>query len=134
MTAVLDGIGAVVVGRAGFVAETISASVDPGLLQSADAAEARGETVVWVGWQSQVRGAVAVADTVKSTSVQAIAVFRDLGLRPMRLTGDNTQAAGAVARHTGIAAEDVRAEVLPADKVAVVAVRLSADGPQVRRD
>jgi Cu+-exporting ATPase len=62
-----------------------------------------------------------VADTIKPTSARAVEVFRSLGLRPILLTGDNARAARAVARHTGIAAEDVRAEVLPADKVAVVA-------------
>jgi Cu+-exporting ATPase len=82
---------------------------------------AQGQTPVWVGWDGAVQGVVVVADTIKPTSARAVEVFRSLGLRPILLTGDNARAAGAVARHTGIAAEDVRAEVLPADKVAVVA-------------
>ena len=70
---------------------------------------------------------VVVADTVKPSSARAVELFRGLGLQPVLLTGDNARAAAAVARHTGIAQEDVRAEVLPAEKVAVVAA-LQAQG------
>jgi Cu+-exporting ATPase len=93
----------------------------------ADTAMADGQTPVWVGWDGAVQGLVVVADTVKPSSARAVELFRTLGLRPVLLTGDNARAAGAVARHTGIAQEDVRAEVLPADKVAVVAA-LQAQG------
>ena len=87
----------------------------------AEDAMAQGQTPVWVAWAGQVQGIVVVADTVKPSSARAVELFRGLGLRPVLLTGDNARAAGAVARHTGIAAEDVRAEVLPADKVSAVA-------------
>jgi P-type Cu+ transporter len=68
-----------------------------------------------------------VADSVKPTSAEAVESLRHLGLRPMLLTGDNVRAAHAVARSVGIEAEDVVAEVLPADKVALVR-RLQDEG------
>jgi Cu+-exporting ATPase len=71
-----------------------------------------------------------VADTVKPTSAQAIGQLRDLGLRPVLLTGDSGAVARAVAREVGIPAEDVIAEVLPADKVDAVK-RLQAEGAVV---
>ncbi len=95
--------------------------VEVSLTKAADEAMAQGRTPVWVGWDGVAYGVVVVADTIKPTSAQAVDLFRGLGLRPVLLTGDNVRAAAAVARHTGIALEDVRAEVLPADKVAVVA-------------
>jgi Cu+-exporting ATPase len=74
-----------------------------------------------VGWGDGVRGIVVVADTLKPGSAEAAERFRRLGLRPYLLTGDNARAARAVARAAGIPEADVRAEVLPADKVAAVA-------------
>ncbi|MEU0684430.1 heavy metal translocating P-type ATPase [Streptomyces albogriseolus] len=81
-------------------------------------AEAEGRTVVFVGWEGQVRGALVVADTVKPTSAEAVAELKRLGLTPVLLTGDNTAAARAVAVEVGI--ESVIAEVHPEDKVAEV--------------
>ena len=93
-------------------------------------AQAEGRTVVAVGWDGVARGAVAVADEVKPTSAAAIRRFRELGLTPMLLTGDHAVVAQAVAREVGIAAEDVRAEVLPADKVEAIRA-LQAKGRSV---
>jgi Cu+-exporting ATPase len=70
---------------------------------------------------------IAVADAVKPTSAAGIAALRDLGLRPILLTGDNRTTALAVADQVGIAATDVIADVNPADKVATV-VRLQDEG------
>ncbi|MDC5696654.1 heavy metal translocating P-type ATPase [Intrasporangium calvum] len=122
---VVDGTQ-VFVGRPGFVVEhqqTRSTEVD----EIAAMHEGEGATVVQVAWGGRVRGALVVGDTVKATSAQAIASFRQLGLRPILLTGDNERAARAVAAEVGIGADDVIAEVLPADKVDVVK-RLQSEG------
>ena len=88
-----------------------------------------GRTAVAVGWDGAARGVLSVADTVKPTSARAIAQLRELGLTPVLLTGDNAAVARAVAAEVGIAvtAESVIADVLPQDKVAVIA-RLQAQG------
>jgi len=119
VSGVVDG-HAVLVGRRSWLAQEWSLEAPADLAESADAAEADGQTPVWVAWDGAVRGMIVVADTIKDTSAQAIAQFRTLGLRPMLLTGDNTRAAHAVAALVGIAPEDVIAEVLPADKVSAV--------------
>jgi Cu+-exporting ATPase len=85
---------------------------------------------VHVGWEGRVRGVVIVADRPKPTSAEAIAQLRDLGLRPVLLTGDNERAARAVAVEVGIESADVIAEVLPSDKVEVVR-RLQSEGAVV---
>lgn len=71
-----------------------------------------------------------VRDTVRPSSREAVAALRELGIRPVLLTGDNTRAAEHVAAQVGIEAADVRAEVLPADKRDVVA-DLQAQGAVV---
>ena len=68
---------------------------------------------------------LAVADTIKPTSAEAIARLRAMGLRPVLLTGDNERATGAVAGQAGI--EEAIAGVLPAGKAAAVG-RLQAAG------
>ncbi|HRI96040.1 MAG TPA: HAD-IC family P-type ATPase, partial [Nocardioides sp.] len=76
----------------------------------------------------EARGVLVVSDTIKPTSAQAVAELKQLGLRPVLLTGDNERAARAVAAEVGI--DEVIAEVLPADKVAVVE-RLQREGRTV---
>ena len=116
----------VVVGRPSLLAEILAdgTSTDdvlpPDLATARSAAEAAGQTVVAAAWDGQVQALVAVADTPKSTSADAITRLVGLGLRPVLLTGDNAVTARAVAAEVGIPADDVVAEVLPADKVAVV--------------
>jgi len=88
-------------------------------------ARTRGGTAVAVGWDGTARGVLVVADAVKPTSAEAVRRFRALGLRPVLLTGDHRAVAEAVAAQVGI--EEVVAEVLPEDKVAVVS-RLQAEG------
>ncbi|HYN29432.1 MAG TPA: heavy metal translocating P-type ATPase [Dermatophilaceae bacterium] len=130
------GVAGVVGGRAAaagrlrWLAEQWSVSAPPGLAASAEAAEALGQTPVWVAWDGAVRAVVVVADTVKEGSAEAVAELRRLGLRPVLLTGDNARAARAVAAQVGIDDRDVVAEVLPADKVAVVR-RLQSEGATV---
>jgi cation-transporting P-type ATPase A/B/Cu+-exporting ATPase len=80
--------------------------------------ELAGRTAVLVGWDGAVRGAVAVADTVKPSAAAAIARLRALGLHPMLLTGDNEATARAVAATVGI--DEVIAGTLPSGKAAVI--------------
>ena len=120
------GSRAVVVGRASFV-EDWAVSVPDELTDALHRAEGSGGTAVVVAWDGAARGVVVVADAVKPTSAEAISQLRGLGLRPVLLTGDNAATARAVAAEVGIAPDDVVAEVLPADKVAVV-TRLQEQG------
>lgn len=85
-------------------------------------------TPVHVAVDGTVRGVVAVADRVKPTSAQAVSELRALGLDPVLLTGDRRSVADAVAAEVGIT--EVVAEVLPEDKVRVVA-DLQAQGRTV---
>ena len=87
-------------------------------------------TLVEVVADGEVLGTVALADTVKPTSAAGVAELRRLGLRPVLLTGDNRATADAVARQVGIDPADVHADVLPADKLAVVR-QLQANGAVV---
>jgi len=82
-------------------------------------------TLVAVSVDGEVRGHVAVADTVKPTSADAVRRLRALDLTPVLLTGDHELVARAVAAEVGI--ETVIAGVMPADKVDVVR-RLQAEG------
>ncbi|MGW8566202.1 heavy metal translocating P-type ATPase [Isoptericola sp. NPDC055881] len=90
-------------------------------------AETTGASAVVVAWDGAARGLVVLRDPVKASSAAAVAELRDLGLRPVLLTGDGEGAARVAAREVGIADEDVVARVLPQDKAAVVA-RLRAEG------
>jgi Cu+-exporting ATPase len=114
---------AVIVGRPGWLAD-----LPAGLADAVAQAHGRGWTCVAVSWDGAVRGVIAVGDSVKPDSADAVRRLRDLGLRPVLLTGDHHAAAKAVAAEVGI--EDVIADVLPADKVDTVA-RLQADGAVV---
>ena len=120
---------AVLAGRTQFL-EQWAQHLSPDLARGKAEAEADGRTAVAIGWDGRARAVLVVADTVRTTSAEAIARFRALGLRPMLVTGDNALAARAVARQVGIDESDVVAEVLPADKVAVVK-RLQAGGAVV---
>jgi len=123
------GVSGTVDGHQVVVGRRTQVTGDPpaDLAAAAEHAEADGRTPVWVGWDGAPRGVVVVADTVKATSIEAVAALRSLGLRPVLLTGDNARAAAAVAAAVGIDAVDVVAEVLPADKVEVVR-RLQSQG------
>ena len=114
---VVDG-HAVVAGRPSWLAGEWSQPLDAHLTQVVDTAEQQGRTVIAAGWDGSARGVVVVSDAIKPTSAQAVAELKELGLEPVLLTGDNERAARAVAAEIGIA--EVIAEVLPADKVAVV--------------
>lgn len=84
--------------------------------------EQHGRTVSWLvqsnAGQQRLLGLLAFGDTVKPAAAEAVARLHQLGIRTVMLTGDNRGAADAVAKELGI--DDVRAEVLPGDKAAIV--------------
>jgi Cu+-exporting ATPase len=123
VTGVVEG-RALVVGRLSLLEEwSLHPSAE--LLAAKADAESAGQTVVLVAWDGESRGLIVVADEVKATSAEAVTQLMALGLTPILLTGDNEQAAQHIAAQVGIGR--VIAEVLPADKVAVVS-RLQAEG------
>jgi Cu+-exporting ATPase len=98
--------------------------VDTGPLAApAERLEHDGRTVSWLirtqGGGAELIGLLAFGDTLKPSARQAVERLRQLGIRTALLTGDNRGSAQAVARALGI--DDVHAEVLPADKAAIVA-------------
>ena len=107
---------------------------DLGLAVPADLAgecrrwEQAGRTVVLAGWDGEVRGAVAVAGTVKASAAPAVARLRGLGLRTVLLTGDSQATAQAVAAQAGT--DEVIAGALPDHKVTVIRDR-QAQGHRV---
>ncbi|MCQ4209718.1 heavy metal translocating P-type ATPase [Streptomyces longispororuber] len=126
---VVDG-HAVLVGREQLLAEW-EIHLPVGLARAKAAAEAAGRTAIAVAWDGEARAVLEVADGVKDTSADAIRRFRELGLRPVLLTGDNEAVARSVAAEVGITdPADVIAEVLPQDKVDVVK-RLQGEGRSV---
>jgi heavy metal translocating P-type ATPase len=121
----LPGLGArgvvdgrqVVVGRERLLRD-LGFAIPPELAGQWAQWERTGRTAVLVGWDGQLRGALAVGDTVKPSAPAAVAGLRGLGLRPVLLTGDNEATARAVAAAVGI--DDVIAGILPADKAAAI--------------
>ncbi|MFV2195136.1 heavy metal translocating P-type ATPase [Nocardiopsis sp. LOL_012] len=112
-------------GRPALLEEEWSRALPEELAAAVAAAESEGRTVVAVGWDGRARGVLAVADRPKPTSADAVRRFRDLGLTPILLTGDNATVARAVADEVGI--DEVIAGVLPSGKVDAVK-RLQAQG------
>ena len=115
---------AVVAGRPALLAEW-GIELPEELAAAKARAERDGKTAVAAAWDGEARALFVVADRIKPTSAEAVRRLRDLGLRPVLLTGDNADTARAVAAEAGI--EDVIAEVLPAGKADVVR-RLQAEG------
>ena len=97
---------------------------------SEQAADSDGRTSVEVSWDDARRGVIRLADTVKPTSAEAIAELKAMGITPMLLTGDNQAVAARVAAEVGIAASDVIAGVLPAQKADAISA-LQARGRRV---
>ncbi|UJA19434.1 heavy metal translocating P-type ATPase [Thermoleophilia bacterium SCSIO 60948] len=105
-------------------------SLSPELEAARERFEAEGRTAIALAWDGEARAILSVADRPKPGAREAIESLRRLGLRPVLLTGDNRRTAEAVAAEIGIEAGDVVAEVLPADKVALVE-RLQGEGRTV---
>ena len=138
----------VAVGRPGWLVDEMGAEVPEALSAAVEEAQESGATAVVVAVGAaettdaveagadadkeplQAVAVLVVRDTVRPSSRAAVAALRELGIRPVLLTGDNTRAAEHVAAQVGIEAADVRAEVLPADKRDVVA-DLQAQGAVV---
>jgi Cu+-exporting ATPase len=104
--------------------------VDAGpLRQQAERLEHDGRTISWLvrqdGGHAELLGLLAFGDTLKESAREAVARLHELGIRTLLLSGDNRGSAQAVARALGI--DDVRAEVLPADKAEIVR-QLRAEG------
>jgi Cu+-exporting ATPase len=93
-------------------------------LQLAD----NGKTPMYVAVDGQAAGILAVADTVKEDSAEAIAALRQMGIEVVMITGDNRRTAEAIARQVGV--DRVLAEVLPEDKAHNVHL-LQAEGKKV---
>ena len=138
----------VAVGRPGWLTDEMGAEVPEALSTAAEEAQESGATAVVVAVGAadttdaveagadadkeplQAVAVLVVRDTVRPSSRAAVAALRELGIRPVLLTGDNARAAEHVAAQVGIDAADVRAEVLPGDKRDVVAA-LQAEGAVV---
>jgi Cu+-exporting ATPase len=95
------------------------------LAERAEAARGEGQTVMFVVVEGQLAGLIGVADFIKETTPEALALLREAGVRVVMLTGDSRTTAEAVARQLGLT--EVHAEVLPAEKVEVVR-RLQGEG------
>jgi P-type Cu+ transporter len=113
--ALVDGV-TVTVGRPDVVGP-VPAWLRPAWTEAEDA----GHTVVAVGWDGEVQGAVVLADEVKPSAAPAVARLREAGLHPVLLSGDHERAARHVADAVGI--DEVVAGVLPEGKLAFLASR-----------
>ena len=119
----------VTAGRTGWLEEN-GVSTTPVQQRLLLEAEESGGTAIWLAVDGKAAGIISLRDTLKPGSAAAIARFRQLGLRPILLTGDNAAVAAQVASAVGIGPDDVFAGVLPAGKVEAVR-KLQAGGATV---
>ncbi len=106
---------------------TNNISIDS-LEQTIQGFEAQGKTAMIVAADKKAVGIVAVADTLKEHSVEAVAGLKKMGIETIMLTGDNERTANTIAKQVGI--DKVIANVLPGEKVDVIK-RLQAEGKVV---
>jgi Cd2+/Zn2+-exporting ATPase len=121
-----EGAAATVDGRAVEVGSSALASrrgwrgSDPALAAAADAWEKAGATVVWVGVDGDVAGALRCEDSMRASAPRATALLRAMGVHVVMLTGDNRGSARRVAKHCGIAEADTHYGLTPERKMRFV--------------
>lgn len=91
-----------------------------------DKVETEGKTAIVICDEKSPLTVIAVADTVRDTSRQAIADLHELGIRTVMLTGDNPHTASVIAKNVGI--DDARGNLLPEDKLKVIETELASHG------
>ncbi|MDD1716869.1 MAG: heavy metal translocating P-type ATPase [Methanoregulaceae archaeon] len=123
------GVGGIVLGERVVVGNRAlmqdeGVSLPAGAIARLDLLEGEGKTAVLIGVAGQFAGIIAIADSLKETSMKAITELKEMGLKVIMITGDNRKTATAVGRETGIS--EVIAEVLPADKAIEVSKQQDA--------
>ena len=103
----------------------ISERVDADASELYERLSSEGKTPIFFALGGELVGAIAISDTPRIDSREAISELRKMGLRVVMLTGDNEKTAAAIAREVGI--DEIRAGLLPAEKEAEIRA-LSAEG------
>lgn len=122
LAAKLDDVG-IFGGSASFIQSKLS--LPAALTQQAEQLAAEGKTPLFFGGAGRLLGVIAVADTIKADSPEAIRQLQNMGIRVVMLTGDNQRTADAIGRQAGV--DEVIAGVLPDGKEAVIR-QLQASG------
>jgi Cu+-exporting ATPase len=104
----------ILVGKLKFL-ETEGVTVDAALQERANTLQTDGKTVLFAAVDGKAAGLLAVADPIKESTAEAIAMLHELGVKLVIATGDNRRTAEAVARKLGL--DQFEAEVEPADKI-----------------
>ena len=122
LTAKLNGMG-IYAGNAAFIQTKLT--LPAALAQQAEKLASEGKTPLFFGGAGRLLGVIAVADTIKEDSPEAIRQLQNMGIRVVMLTGDNQRTADAIGRQAGV--DEVIAGVLPDGKEAVIR-QLQASG------
>lgn len=125
LAAKLNGMD-IYAGNAAFIQTKLT--LPAALAQQAEKLASEGKTPLFFGGAGRLLGVIAVADTIKEDSPEAIRQLQNMGIRVVMLTGDNQRTADAIGRELGVT--KVIAEVLPQDKEAVIA-SLQTEGRRV---
>ena len=122
LAAELDGMD-IYAGNAAFIQTKLT--LPAALAQQAEKLASEGKTPLFFGGAGRLLGVIAVADTIKEDSPEAIRQLQNMGIRVVMLTGDNQRTADAIGRQAGV--DEVIAGVLPDGKEAVIR-QLQASG------